>query len=228
MVRAGRTPYIEDAGTEPTSHIQWGSPMKTIFAAALSSIALLTTALAEEPADRGLSTLAAGTYVMDKTHGYVTFSYSHMGFSNPVLRFNDIDATVNLVADDISTSTLTVAIDPASIDTGVPKFDTHIKAADFFDIETHKDIQFTSTALKMDTPATGTLTGDLTVKGITQPVTLDVVLNKAGKHPFSGADTFGITATGQLMRSAFGLGAYVPNVSDEVDLRIEAEFSKSE
>ncbi|MEM9421681.1 MAG: YceI family protein [Pseudomonadota bacterium] len=204
--------------------------MKTSTLIALSSLFAASSGVhAEENADdRGLSTLPSGTYVMDKTHGYVTFSYSHMGFSNPVLRFDDVDAEVSLVADKLSGSTLKVLIDPASINTAVPKFDDHLKGKDFFDVTIHKEVTFTSTSISFETPYSGTLTGDLTVKGITKPVTLDVTLNKAAPHPFKGVPAFGITATGQVDRQDFDLSAYVPNVGAVVDLRIEAEFAKSE
>ncbi len=202
--------------------------MKSLLATA-ASVALLGSAALADDSDRGLSTLPSGTYVMDKTHGYVTFSYSHLGLSNPVIRFDDIDASVSLDADDIAASTLMVDIDPASINTMVPKFDDHMKGEDFFDVDTHKDITFKSTAMTLDTAYSGTLTGDLTVKGVTKPVTLDVTLNKAlEEHPFAGVPAFGVTATGQVDRQDFDLGAYVPNVGATIDLRIEAEFAKSE
>lgn len=201
-----------------------GNSVVKIFAlAALGLAALTATAHAD---DRGLSTIKSGNYVMDKTHGYVTFSYTHMGFSKPILRFDNVDATVDFKADKPASSKLNVTIDPASISTGVAKFDEHMKSADFLDVAKFNTITFKSTAVNFATPTTGTLTGDLTIKGVTKPVTLDVTLNKAGAHPFSGADTFGISATGRINRADWGLGAYIPNVSGEVDLRIEAEFSR--
>ena len=200
--------------------------MKTLLiaAAALSiGTAAIGTAAAQQDA---LTQLPAGDYVMDKTHGYVTFSYSHLGFSNPILSFNDIDATVDLVPSDLDASSLSVTIDPASIDSAVPKFDEHLVGSDYFDVETHDEITFTSTDITIEDDASGTLTGDLTIKGITKPVTLDVTLNKAGLHPLNGKPTFGISATGTVDRTAFDLGAYAPAVGAEVSLRIEAEFSK--
>lgn len=200
--------------------------MKTILFAAAGALALSASAFAQ--GDNGLSTLPSGTYVMDKTHGYVTFSYSHLGLSNPILRFNDVDATVDLNADDLTASTLSVEIDAASVDTGVERFDKHIKSGDFFDVENNPSITFTSTSIDLSDPAAGTLTGDLTMMGITKPVTLDVKLNKAGDHPITGNKAFGITATSTVDRTEWGLGGYAPAVSAEVDIRIEAEFGLSE
>lgn len=202
--------------------------MKMLFAAASAALALSAVALAEDamPADRGLSTLPAGDYVMDKTHGYVFMTYSHLGFSNPTIRFADVDANVSLNADDVTKSTLTVSIDPAKIDSGVEKFNNHLMSADLFDVANHGEITFVSKSINMDTEYSGTLDGDLTIKGVTKPVTLDVTLNRAAPHPFTGAQAFGITATAKVNRSDFGLNYGIPVVSDAVDLRIEAEFSK--
>lgn len=176
-----------------------------------------------EPVD--LSGITSGTYEMDTTHGYVTFSYSHVGFSHPILRFDDVTATVELDVEDPSLSTLNVDIDPASIDSGVAKFDDHLTSGDMFDVATYPEITFVSTDIDLDAM---TLTGDLTMKDVTRPVTLDVVLNGASDHPMSGKDTFGISATATIDRTEWGIDYAAPAVSAEVDLRIEAEFVKAE
>jgi polyisoprenoid-binding protein YceI len=200
--------------------------MKLLLVSTAAAALLTGAALAQD--DRGLSSIAAGTYEIDKTHGYVTFSYSHLGYSNPILRFDDVDATVTLDPQDPAQSTLEVMIDPASINTGVEKFDEHLKSADFFTVDEYDSITFESTSIELENGYSGTLTGNLTIKDVTRPVTLDVTLNKAAEHPMQGVDAFGITATGQVMRSEFDLGAYVPNVGDEVDILIEAEFHKTQ
>lgn len=169
-----------------------------------------------------LTALPAGEYVVEKTHAYVTFSYSHGGLSNPILSFRSFDATATVEPDDLAASTLRVTIDPASIDSAVPRFDEHLKSADMFDVAAHPEITFVSTDLDV-TGDSGTLTGDLTMKGITKPVTLDVVLNGAGENR-DGVPAFGISATGQLDRSEWDLGYAAPFVGTDVDLRIEAEF----
>ena len=173
-----------------------------------------------------LAALPAGTYRLEPTHAYITMSYSHLGFSNPILRFTEFDATAELNPEDPAASTLSVTIDPASIDSAVGKFDEHLKSPDMFDVESHPEITFVATDIALQDGSTGTLTGDLTMKGITKPVTLDVTLNGAGEHPMNGADTFGISATGTLDRSEWDLGYAAPNVGEQVDLRIEAEFQR--
>lgn len=196
--------------------------------AAIAALAFTGAACANGEAkdDRGLSTLPTGTYVLDGTHGYVFMTYEHQGFSNPTIRFDEFDGTVEFNADDITASTVTVSIDPTTIDSGIAKFDTHLASGDMFDAEAFPEITFTSTSMDLETDYSGTLTGDLTIKGVTKPVTLDVTLNKAGTHAYSGKPTFGISATGEVMRSDFNMGYAVPAVSDKVSLRIEAEFSQ--
>jgi len=172
--------------------------------------------------------VSSGDYVMDVTHGYVTFSYNHLGFSNPQLRFRTVDATLDLNAEDPAASSVNVKIAADSIDTGVDIFDEHMNSADWLDTATHPEITFVSTALEQSDSGTGTLTGDLTIKGVTKPVTLDVTLIGAGPHPLNQKETVGVEATGTVLRSDFDLGAYAPAVSDEVKILISGEFNKVE
>ena len=168
----------------------------------------------------------AGVYKSEATHAYITFQYLHQGYARPTLRWNDFDATIDLNPSSPTASTLSVTIDAASIDSGVEKFDDHLVTADFFDVENHPEITFVSTKLSQGITGRGKLTGDLTMKGITKPVTLDVVLNKVGQHFRSKKPVFGISATGNIKRSDWDLGLYTPHVGDDVDITIEIEFVK--
>ncbi|MEM6901002.1 MAG: YceI family protein [Pseudomonadota bacterium] len=170
--------------------------------------------------------VSTGEYVMDVTHGYVTFSYNHLGFSNPQLRFRTVDAKLDLNAEAPAESSVNVTIAANSIDTGVDVFDGHMNSADWLDTETYPEITFVSTALEQSDAGTGTLTGDLTIKGVTKPVTLDVTLIGAGPHPLNQKETVGVEATGTVLRSDFGLGNFVPAVGDEVSILISGEFNK--
>jgi polyisoprenoid-binding protein YceI len=174
------------------------------------------------------SALPSGTYTEDNGHAYIQFSYDHQGYSRPVLRWSEFDATVNFDADTPENSSLTVTIPAASIDSMVPAFNEHLKSADFFEVETYSTITFVSTSLDINPDGTGTITGDLTIKDITRPITFDGQINKVGKAMRSGVDMFGISGTGMLKRSDYGVGAYVPNVGDEVQLVMEVEFQKAE
>ena len=165
----------------------------------------------------------SGSYIMDKTHGYVTFSYLHKGLSNPVLRFNDVDATLVLDADAPENSEIDVKIQAANIDSGVAKFDAHLNSADFFNTAVNPTITFTSTSFTRDGAKSGKMVGDLTMMGVTKSISFDVTLvgTADGKNP-----SIGVEGRGYLSRSDFGLGKYVPTVGDKVSISISAEFNK--
>ena len=197
--------------------------MKRVLGAGLLAVLLAFgfNAKSSSAADLGVP---SGVYMNDPAHTYVAFSYTHMGFSHPILRFNTTAATLNFNADHPEQSKLDVKIDAKSIDGGTPTFDEHLNSDRFFDTAKFSEITFKATSIKVTGAMTGTVTGDLTIKGVTKPVTLDVTLNKAGPNPMTKAPSMGFSATGMLKRSDWGLGAYVPNVSDEVKLMIESEF----
>ncbi len=187
-----------------------------------------TTAEATKADEAYEITVPSGAYVVDKTHAYINFSYSHLGFSRPTIAFREIDATLNFNAEDPAASSVNVTVDASSIDTGVPVFDEHIADIQFFDIPNNPTITFNSTSMSQTGPKTGTMTGDLMIKGTTLPVTFDVVLRQAANHPMAGVPAIGVSATTTVKRSDFDMGAYAPNVSDEVDIVIEAEFQLPE
>lgn len=172
--------------------------------------------------------IPSGSYVMDKEHGYVTFSYSHFGLSNPQLRFRDIDASVELDAENLENSKVTALIKSTSIDSGVDRFDEHLNSDGWFDTAKFPEISFKSTGFTRESQTTGTMTGDLTIMGITKPLTLDVTLLQAFDHPMKKKPFMGLEGKGTLKRSDWGLGKYAPNVSDEVTLFISGEFGKTE
>lgn len=169
---------------------------------------------------------SAGTYIAEPTHAYITFTYNHLGFANPTLAFRKFDATIDFNPDRPDESTVEAVIDAASIESLVPALNEHLRAPDLFDVEKFPEITFRSTGALKISSETGKLSGDLTIKGITKPVTLDVTLNKAAVNPISKNETLGISATAELLRSDWELDAYAPAVSDEVQLRLEIEFAK--
>ena len=173
-----------------------------------------------------IGSVPSGTYKSESGHAYIAFTYSHQGYSKPIIRFNTFDATLELDNENPANSTLSVNIDPASVDTNVTKFDDHLKSADFFDVATYPNIAFTSTSMTQSSGDTGKVTGDLTMHGVTKPLTLDVTLNKAGKTR-SGNPKFGISATANLKRSDWGMDTYAP-MADDQTIMIEVEFDKAE
>lgn len=177
------------------------------------------------------SALPAGEYQLDKTHASLTWKVSHMGLSNYTARFTDFDATIDYDPNDLENSTLTVSVDPRSLETDYPNpeeedFDEKlITSEDWFNAGEFPQIEFISTSITRTGENTGEVTGDLTFMGVTKPLTLDVTFNGAYEsHPFSQKPAMGFSAHGTLVRSEWGMDNYVPNIGDEVELLIETEF----
>lgn len=173
-----------------------------------------------------LADAPAGDYTIDKTHGYITFTYNHQGYSTPFLRWRDWDSTVTLDPANPSNSSVSVTIDASKVDSGVDSWDEHLVGERFFDVANHPTITFASTTLNLDAEGNGTMVGDLTIKGQTKPVTLDVTFNKSGLNRRGGGQILGFSGRGEVMRSDWGLDVAVPFVSDEVQIIIEAEYNK--
>ena len=184
-----------------------------------------TEAPAAAPAEPAVEAIKgqSGTYALDPTHTDVLVEWTHFGFSKPSAHFGITEGKLVYDADDVSKSSVEVTIPVTAIDTFVPKLDEHLKSADFFDAGKFPTATFKSTSVAAAGTNKLTVTGDLTVKGITKPVTLDVTLNGAGEHPMAKKQAIGFSATGTLKRTDFGVGAYAPNVSDDVQLRITTE-----
>ncbi len=187
----------------------------------IGALALAASSVAAQEADA-----PSGTYVADNGHRYITFSYSHLGFSNPYLRWRDWTGELDWDADNPEQSSVSVTIDAASIDSGVERFDGHLKGETFFDVENHPEITFVSTGVEKTGDDTGVITGDLTIKGVTKPVALETTFNNAGYMERGDLHKIGFSAKTTVKRSDFGLGAYAPAVGDDVDIVIEVEFDK--
>ena len=185
--------------------------------------ALRYVALAGLLAAAGAANAAPVTYKLDPGHTMVLFSWNHFGFSNPSANLGNVDGTLVYDEKDPTKATVEATLPLTGLDTFVPKLDEHLKSADFLDAATYPTVTFKST--KVAAAGKGKLkgTGELTVHGVTKPVTLDVTLNKVGPHPMMKVQTVGFDATATIKRSDFGVGAYVPNVSDEIKIHITTE-----
>lgn len=191
--------------------------------AAAPAAAEAAAAPAEAPAAAEAIKPVAGTYQLDPSHTDVLVQWTHFGFSQPSAQFGISEGTLTWDADDVSKSSVQVSIPVTAIDTFVDKLDEHLKSGDFFDAGKFPNATFKSTSVAAAGTNKLTVTGDLTIKDITKPVTLDVTLNGAGEHPMLKKQAIGFSATGTIKRSDFGVGAYAPNVSDDVQLRITTE-----
>ena len=164
-------------------------------------------------------------YQIDPTHTATVFTWNHFGFSTPSANFSDIQGTINVDNAKPANSSVNVTIPLSSLNTNVKALDEHLKTADFFDAAKYPNITFQSTKVQAISKNKYKITGNLTVKDVTKPVVLDAVLNKQGVHPMTKAETVGFNATTSFNRSAFGVGAYVPNVGDKITVSITTEAS---
>ena len=170
------------------------------------------------------SDIPAGEYSLDKNHGYITFSYSHQGFSNPHVGFDSFDVRLNLDSAKVENSSVAVVIDATSVESRVKVFNGHLQGKDFFDTANHPSITFNSTSFKSTGEDTYDVAGELTIKGTTQSVTLQVTVNNAAIHPIGKIPGVGIDATTKVSRSAFGMSRGTPGVGDEVTLYVSTEL----
>jgi polyisoprenoid-binding protein YceI len=169
-----------------------------------------------------------GTYSIDPAHTSVEFAVRHMMISTVKGRFGEVKGTV--VIPESGSPTLDVTIATASVDTRNDQRDTHLRSADFFDVEKHSELRFVSTRAER-TEDGWRVTGDLTIKGVTKPTTLSVTEEGTGVDPW-GNQKAAFVATGKFNRSDFGLnwnaaletGGVL--VSDEVKLSIDAQLVK--
>jgi polyisoprenoid-binding protein YceI len=163
------------------------------------------------------------TYKIDPNHTSVVASWSHFGFSNPIANFGDAEGSITYDPANVGTSKVEVTLPLSGLDSHVAKFDEHLRSADFFDAEKFPTITFKSTKVEAAGDKKLRVFGDLTIKGITKPVVLDTTINKIGEQPMAKRAAAGFDATTTIKRSDFGVDKYVPNVSDNVTLRITTE-----
>lgn len=162
-------------------------------------------------------------YEIDPGHTMVLASWSHFGFSNPTINFGEAKGTITYDKAKPAASKVEVTLPLTGLSALADEFYEHLTSADWFDAAKHPTATFKSTAVQAVGEGKLKVTGNLTVKGVTKPVVLDVTLNKQGLQPMAKREAIGFDATTTLKRSDFGLGKYVPNVSDEVKIRITTE-----
>ena len=178
-----------------------------------------------------LSSIAAGalaapeSFNIDPAHTAPRFEYSHFGYSNQVSRFDTVKGTITLDRA-AKTGAVDVEIDAKSVDTGYALFNEHIQGEDFFDTAKYPTITFKSTQVKFDGDKVAAVDGNLTIKGITKPVTLTVTSMMCMPHPMAKKDACGANVTAQVKRSEFNMAKYVPYVGDNVTLSIPVESIK--
>ena len=168
----------------------------------------------------------AQTWKNDKAHSQLKFDITHLGVSTVSGAFTDFDATITGTKPDFSDAKFELTAKTASINTGVEKRNDHLKSADFFDAAANPELTFKSTGLKIIAKDKFQLTGDLTLHGVTKPVTLELwyrgtITNQMSKKPVAG-----FRATGTIKRADFGIGPkfQAPMISEEVLIIADGEF----
>lgn len=189
----------------------------------MKNLAKLSAAVAIAAALAGPALAAPETYVVEGTHTYPRFSYSHFGYSTQLSRFDK--TTGKVVLDKAAkTGAVDIVIDTRSVNTGYPTFNEHIQGEDFLDTAKYPTATFKSTKVVFEGDKPVAIEGNLTLKGVTRPVTLTVTSFQAMPHPMLKKDALGANATTTVKRSEFNAGKYAPHVGDEVriDIAIEA------
>lgn len=201
--------------------------MRRTLLATLATISITLAAacaFAEGGPTTDLSKTTSGVYEIDPSHTNVIWGINHMGFSTYYGRFNKIEGTLNFDAKAPEKSKLDVTINPASVDTNNEKLQAELIGPQWFDTAKYPRITFVSTKIEKLSATGGKVTGDLTLHGVTKPVTLDVTFNGAGANPIMKVEELGFSAKGKIKRSDFNVSQYIPMVGDEVELTISSEL----
>ena len=165
--------------------------------------------------------LYATTYTLEPNYTQGVFRWNHLGFSSPAAQFAQGEGTLEFDQADPAMSSVKVTIPLASLNTGVPALDDHLRSEDFFEIAKFPTAMFRSTRVEKGVaPNRLKVIGDLSLHGVTKAVMLDVTVTKVGSNPRTGLATVGFDALTTVKRSEFGLGKYVPDVGDEIQMRV--------
>jgi len=200
-----------------------------IPAAALIAFAGGSTVIAQggsAPGTKDVAKVSGGTYQVEPSHTQIVFAYDHMGFTNNMGVIAQPTGTLTLDKANPAASKVSIEIPVANLKTGIPALDTHLMKPEFFDSAKFPTATFVSTSIKPDGATGADITGNLTIKGITKPVTLDAEFYGAGANPMNKKENVGFVATGSIKRSDFGMSTAVPVVGDAVELKIIAAFQK--
>lgn len=174
----------------------------------------------------GSAQAAPETYTIDSSHTFPQFSYTHLGFSKQTQKFDK--TTGQVVLDRVArTGSADVTIDATSVNTGFALFNQHIQGEDYFDTAKYPTITFKSGTMTFNGDEPASLTGNLTIKGVTKPVTLAITYFKCMPHPMLKVPACGANATATLKRSDFNMGKNVPYVGDEITLTLAIEATKA-
>lgn len=185
---------------------------------------ILAAALAASPL-----TAFAAPWAIDKGHASIVFSVDHFGFSEVHGQFRSFDAEIDFDPDNIEATKASFVIDAASFDTNMPARDDHVKSADFLDVAEHPEIVFVTTKVTQTGDKTAEIDGEMTIRGVTIPVTFAAELNQLGASPFDPSiEVVGFTILGEIDRTEFGIDTYAPAIGATLPVIINFEMSPSD
>lgn len=199
--------------------------LRAAFVAAallVSAPAALAQGVSTDP-----SLAPAGEYAIDKAHTRITWKISHLGTSWYLGFFSKFDATLTLDPNAPEKSVLKASVQTDSVTTLDPEFDKEIASAKFLDAAKTATITFNSTAIEKTGANTGKVTGDLTLHGVTKPITLDVTFVGGAQSQMKNTYVVGFSATGTFKRSDFGITEYLDfGLGDDITVTVDTEFDK--
>jgi len=199
-------------------------PTTIAVAAGLSVVA---AAHAQSPAIKDPAAVEAGVYAVEPDHTQVGFSVLHLGFSRYDGVFSNVSGQLTLDPKSPDAISLDVTVPVNSVRTTSAKLDGELKGDQWLNAGKFPTMRFRSTKVTQSGPSTATVAGELTLHGVTRPVVLKARFVGAGVNPLDRSYTAGFFVTGVIKRSDFGVNAYVPMVSDQVGLTINAAFHKA-
>jgi polyisoprenoid-binding protein YceI len=200
--------------------------MKTFFLSALAIIVALSGPASAQTAATPAPKIEPGAYAVDPYHTQVTFAVSHMGFTEFRGRLGNASGTLQLDAEHPAGSSFEVTVPTDSVNTPVDKLTEELKGDQWLDAKANPQITFMAKSVTVTGPQTANVTGDLTLHGVTKPLTLEAKLHGGGINPLDKKFTVGFELAGKVKRSDFGVKTYLPLIGDEVDLTISAAFEK--
>ncbi|MEO9969459.1 MAG: YceI family protein [Hyphomonadaceae bacterium] len=201
-----------------------------MFRTIASIAAAIAVASCATAGEQSFSEANSATYELEKTHAFITWRIKHNGLSNYTVRFTDFDATIEFDAENPVESSVSAVINPLSVETDHPtkREDWNNQIATdskFLNGDEFPAITFQSTGVEQTGEFTGIISGNLTLLGVSKEVQLDATYNGTGNAPWFGTrDIIGFSATATFNRSDFGMTALLPNIGDEIEVIIEAEF----
>ncbi|EJL32402.1 YceI family protein [Novosphingobium sp. AP12] len=201
--------------------------MKRMFASAILAVSFAVSApIIAQQANNNAAQVEAGKYALDHSHTLVRFTVDHFGISEFFGTLPGATGTLSLDPEAISSARLDVSVPVSTVSTTNKTLDEELAGAEWLDAAKYPTMRFVSTKVAKTGANSADVTGNLTLHGVTRPVTLKATFKAAAVNPMNKAYTLGFNATGVIKRTEFGVSKYAPLVSDETTLSINAAFEK--